>query len=121
MLGTNEAGLLLGEPLVGLRYLIWGPLPASSNVSSLKPETPLHLELVFKNFVIYRPPLFANKKMEGGLSAFSESSLFPSPACFLSLSLSLRAEAVNWSVLKVHINTQRAKETSWQRNIIITS
>lgn len=83
-------------------------------ISPLEQETPLLWGLVFQDFVI-SPHLFANKRWGEGLSAFSS----PSPACFLSRSP--RADAVNWSILKVHINTQRAKETSWQRNIIITS
>lgn len=94
-----------------------------SRISPPKRETPLHLELQ----ELCRPPpcLFANKKDEGGPVCLLRitSLLLPfSPACLLSLSfLSPRADAVNWSVLEVHINTQSAKETSWQRNIIITS
>lgn len=118
------------RPPIGPGHLTSRRFPVSSMSPLPKHETPVHLELIFKTLSSIPCNLFANKKIGGWAVSFPlhrllpiiasvllPFSLLPAPSPFLSL----RADAVNWSVLKVHINTQRAKATSWQRNIIITS
>lgn len=118
--GASEAGLLLRE-LLARRASGWaGASDLGASPSFIQCLLSTSLGPCLQELCHLPPTLFANKRMERGACLPSNPAFFPS-SCFLSLPLSLRADAVNWSVLKVHINTQRAKETSWQRNIIITS
>lgn len=77
MVGAHEAGQLWELQARRASAWTWASdfraLLVLSNISPPEREISLHLELISKNFVNPPPHLFANKKMEGGLSAFSRS------------------------------------------------